>query len=107
MQDRGCSDYDDTCEGSIKVRLDLLMLLCDEHYKNRIRASERKKKREMDKMNRNLPWAAYPWDRCKAVKEPNSSGHWGRCDLKRHPDELDHALERGMDILRWSTNWTS
>lgn len=53
-----------------------------------------------------LDWADWPWQRCKAVKEPNPSGHWGRCELKRHEETIDHALERGLDIPRWSTRWT-
>lgn len=57
----------------------------------------------------HLRWAAWPfsWNRCRAVKEPNSSGHWGRCELYKHEGEIDHALERGMNILRWTTRWTS
>lgn len=44
--------------------------------------------------------------RCKAVKEPNASGYWGRCELrKEHPG--DHLLERGMEFLSWSTAWTT
>lgn len=54
---------------------------------------------------RNLPWAIFPWQQCKAVKEPGD-GHHGRCEL-RHGHEGDHALERGMDIPRWSTRWTA
>lgn len=95
---RGCIDYDDTCIGKTVVRVDLLMLLCDGHYESRIASRLRKEERE-------LPWAKHNWNRCKAVKEPNPSGHWGRCELtKQHL--TDHALERGFDILRWSTKWT-
>lgn len=53
-----------------------------------------------------LPWA-YPFAaRCRAVKEPNDSGYWGRCDLRAGHDG-DHALERGLDTPRWSTKWTA
>lgn len=52
-----------------------------------------------------LVWAKWPWQRCKAVKEPSDS-HYGRCELKKK-HAGDHALERGMDIPRWSTKWTS
>ena len=58
----------------------------------------------------NLPWSQWTWQQCKAVREPREGGkgHHGRCDLVRnHPPEMDHALERGMDIPRWSTTWTS
>lgn len=54
----------------------------------------------------DIPWAQWFWQKCRAVKEPNPSGYWGRCELvKDHVG--DHALERGMEILRWSTHWTS
>jgi hypothetical protein len=62
-----------------------------------------------------LPWAPgyqMPWQRpfgrrCRAVKEPNPSGYWGRCELQRgHGEAIDHALERGMEVHRWSTKWT-
>lgn len=52
-----------------------------------------------------LTWSKWWWQQCKAVKEPNPSGHWGRCELKKN-HKGDHALERGMDIPRWSTEWT-
>lgn len=61
-----------------------------------------------------LPWVEWwkPWRRCKAVKEPNASGHWGRCELDRSHNYIlgknhDHALERGFDTPRWSTKWTN
>jgi hypothetical protein len=62
-----------------------------------------------------LPWVEWwkPWRRCRAVKEPNPSGHWGRCELDRDHNysskeyQQDHALERGFDTLRWSTKWTN
>jgi hypothetical protein len=54
-----------------------------------------------------LPWQEYPWQRrCKAVKEPGEFFYWGRCELRRgHLG--DHALERGMEVLRWSTRFTA
>jgi len=61
-----------------------------------------------------LKWAVWwkPWRRCKAVKEPNASGYYGRCELDRdhnyaiEPEHRHHALERGFDTPRWSTQWT-
>jgi hypothetical protein len=54
-----------------------------------------------------LPYVTAPWPlghaRCRAVLEPNPEGYWGRCDLEAHPDGTDHALERGMIVVRWST----
>lgn len=54
-----------------------------------------------------LPWAKWPWRRCRAVREPRpgESYYAGRCDLTRR-HRGDHALERGMDTPRWSTDWT-
>lgn len=55
-----------------------------------------------------LPWSRWPWNRCKAYKEADfKDGYWGRCELKRHSHEIDHALDRGMDTPRWSTRWTA
>jgi len=54
-------------------------------------------------MDEDLPWAALWHRRCKAVKELGGT-YWGRCELRRHHAGL-HALERGMDIPRWSTEW--
>lgn len=62
--------------------------------------SKRKKTADSD-----LPWSTNPWDRCRARRE-GRGGHWGRCELKRHGGDVDHALERGMNIPHWSTNWT-
>lgn len=75
----------------------------DLHEKGPLKASERSVERRGD-----LPWAIYLWQQCKAVKEPNPehSSHHGRCDLIRNHAGIDHALERGMDIPRWSTDWT-
>lgn len=54
----------------------------------------------------DLPWAPLFGRRCRARKEPNESGFWGRCELAAgHAG--DHALERGMDTPRWSTEWTA
>lgn len=53
-----------------------------------------------------LEWATM-FDHCSARVEPNATGYWGRCDLIKHDQNVDHALERGMEILRWSTRWTS
>lgn len=53
----------------------------------------------------NLPWAKWPWKRCKAYRENDGvTGFWGRCELVPGHKCL-HALERGMDIPRWSTRW--
>lgn len=50
----------------------------------------------------DLPWAGWSWwDRCRARTERGE-----RCDLRQHLPETDHALERGMDVPRWSTRWT-
>lgn len=53
----------------------------------------------------DLPWSNWPWNRCKAVREPQG-GYWGRCELKRHGPGIPHALERGFHIPRWVTTWT-
>lgn len=79
----------------------------DMHFKASSRAVERRG---------DLPWAQYIWQQCKAYREPREGGkgYHGRCELLRnHVDEgmplnvKDHALERGMDIPRWSTEWTA
>lgn len=51
----------------------------------------------------NIEWARpFRFERCPARLEPNVSGYWGRCERKRmHQD--DHALERGFEIVYWST----
>lgn len=59
---------------------------------------------------RGLPWARPLLDRrCQAVREPRGdSAYSGRCELVRgHGPDVDHALERGFDIPRWSTDWTA
>lgn len=43
--------------------------------------------------------------------EPNYTGYHGRCELKKYHSgselkdrfKQDHALDRGMDIVRWQT----
>ena len=50
-------------------------------------------------------WARWPWQRCRAVREHRGRHqHHGRCELRRGHRGL-HALERGMDTHRWSTDW--
>lgn len=53
-----------------------------------------------------LEWALWPWQRCRAVKEPGFTkySYFGRCDLKKGHKGY-HALERGMDTPMWSTEW--
>ena len=56
-----------------------------------------------------LPWSVWPWDRCRAVKEPNASGYHGRCELKKNHHMMgypSHALERGMDVPMWASDWS-
>jgi hypothetical protein len=55
-----------------------------------------------------LPWAFGVFNRCSAVKEPSRNGipYYGRCELQKNHTDTDHAIERGMFILRWSTEWT-
>ena len=76
----------------------------DLHEKGSLKASEGSVERRGD-----LPWSQYIWQQCKAVREPRGTGssHYGRCELHRDHEGIDHALERGMDIPRWSTNWTA
>lgn len=51
-----------------------------------------------------LPWAKPFQRRCVARMERQpGADYWGRCDLGVHGPDLDHALERGMEIVRWST----
>ena len=51
-----------------------------------------------------MPWAGiWPWSpRCKARKRPEPGGYFGRCELKPHDSSVEHALERGMEWVRWS-----
>jgi hypothetical protein len=53
-----------------------------------------------------LPWFRAFGRRCKAVREPREGQSWGRCDLSPHDESIDHALDRGFDVPRWSTNWS-
>lgn len=58
-----------------------------------------------------LPWATLLdmllLRQCKAVKERRGrSGYYGRCELKAG-HEGAHALERGFDTPRWSSDWVS
>lgn len=52
---------------------------------------------------RYLPWSKIFRYRCRAVIEPNDTGYWGRCELARGHAPIDHALERGLVIVRWET----
>lgn len=49
----------------------------------------------------NLPWAKPFRRRCKARLLPNYTGYHGRCELEPHNPVIKHALERGMDWIRW------
>jgi hypothetical protein len=54
----------------------------------------------------SLPWARWSWQACTARRERRPDvPYFGRCELRRNHDG-DHALERGMDIPRWSTDWS-
>lgn len=57
----------------------------------------------------DLPWAPLLGRRCRARRETRASEgrdqHFGRCEL-RAGHAGDHALERGMDTPRWSTDWS-
>ena len=54
-----------------------------------------------------VPWAgAFNLGRCRARLEPGAEQagpYHGRCELRRHRPDVDHALERGMDLVRWRT----
>ena len=54
----------------------------------------------------DLPWARL-WERtCTAVREQRpDAAFWGLCELRRF-HAGDHALDRGFDVPRWSTDWT-
>lgn len=52
-----------------------------------------------------LPWASV-LRQCDEVVEPNVSGYWGRCDLAAGHEqvgEVDHAINGGVHVLRWSS----
>lgn len=54
----------------------------------------------------DLPWAGSIFTQCTArMEKGHPSGYWGRCELKKK-HECDHALDRGMVSIRWSTNLT-
>jgi hypothetical protein len=56
-----------------------------------------------------VPWASV-WRRCRARLEPGAEGagaYYGRCDLRAHSPKVDHALERGMDVVRFRTAVTA
>ena len=57
-------------------------------------------------MQEVLEWAGL-FRRCRAVLEPQPGRtYFGRCDLKPHDPTIEHALERGMDVVRWRTTIT-
>lgn len=48
-------------------------------------------------------WAFWPWTRCPAkLERKGNSAHWGQCDRKRKHEGL-HALERGFDVVWFTT----
>lgn len=49
----------------------------------------------------DLPWQTMFGKRCKARKAPTRGGFYGRCELAPHWG-IDHALERGLILVRWS-----
>lgn len=52
----------------------------------------------------DLPWAPPLGGRCRArLSRVDSPDYFGRCELRRHWGTVDHALERGMVVLRWSS----
>ncbi len=52
-----------------------------------------------------LPWQNLWQRRCRAFRERRpGEPYWGRCELRRR-HEGDHALERGFDTPRWSSDW--
>jgi hypothetical protein len=58
----------------------------------------------------DLPWVRVWQRQCTAVREPRydvrprTSHDYGRCQLRR-THHGDHALRRGVDTPRWSTDW--
>lgn len=59
----------------------------------------------------NPPWATVGeslwFGQCRARREPRGRrSYFGRCELRRGHSG-PHALDRGMDTPRWSTDWTS
>ena len=51
-----------------------------------------------------LDWAKPFGRRCKAVLAPEETrDYYGRCDLQPHRGKTEHALERGLVTLRWTS----
>ena len=51
----------------------------------------------------DLPWGRFLHRHCRARLAPGADHRfWGRCELAPHSTDIDHALERGMVIVRWS-----
>lgn len=50
-----------------------------------------------------LPWCPmWPLPQCRArLSKREGREYWGRCELKPHSDDIEHALERGMIWVRW------
>lgn len=47
-------------------------------------------------------WAKPFRRRCRArLSRDTAETYWGRCDLAPHARSVDHALERGMIVVRW------
>lgn len=56
----------------------------------------------------DLPWSKPFRAQCRAVREPRGTdAFFGRCELRPDHTGHDHALDRGMDTPRWSTDWTA
>lgn len=58
----------------------------------------------MDELD-NLWSGPWPWSpRCKAkITKKESKYRYGRCELKPHSEDVDHALEFGLEHLRWNS----
>lgn len=55
----------------------------------------------------DLPWARPFRRRCAARRERRPGApYWGRCELSPHSADIHHALGRGFDTPRWSTDWS-
>jgi hypothetical protein len=81
----------------------------DETWLNKWLDGEVKAALAMEVVKReDLIWSTNPFNRCRATLEEKQghSGYFGRCELKRkHPGY--HALERGFDIVLFSTEIVS
>lgn len=54
----------------------------------------------------DLPWVGLWQRRCAAVREQRPGAlYWGQCEFRRNHGG-DHALDRGVDVVRWSSDWT-